>query len=851
MSTLLTASILLLVLWPAYASLLRYSDRYALNRLLLVLGMVAVGGLPFVSFESPAPAVTRSVRGSINLVEEAVYRAPVVSPPVTEPTITEEAEVSVAAAPVAPPPVRSNPLTVLYLGGAALMLALLLGRMLFILTLHLRSRPKRDADYRLLHAGASPGQAFTFGANIYFSEDVPAGPDFSHILNHERVHARQLHTVDILLAEVFLCFFWFHPTAWWLRTQTRANLEYLVDKAVVRRGADRRDYQLALVRQSVAAQGLALALPFSEPSLKSRISRLTGLPGYRAIGILAAVALTLWMGVGVAVLNGSSGADAGAGEYLAAAAAPGDPYHDYYAAAFPEGLTSLEIFTNRMVTVDEYLQLRAIVARVPGTRLYVYKQPFDKYYTLELQRAGQEPAVIRQFGTRPTREWTYLLGMKPAGSAGEMTVTATKLQRNHVRPGRDTTRMTYKLTNEQSVSWMEMTDIAPLVEAEEIVVFANGQRLYLGAYESDARVNGRRVSDLAPFAWPEIVVEGRQIPTPQQRLTDILAKGDKTNRLKIHRTNRRGADGTYRRWFEDLRLHNGDETGMARRYNDRFARLDFLLDTDFGPNSMIQVGYRTDRPGGMILVQVIDDTPQRVIDRALTDDRTRTLNIYLKRLPTPEEVEFIRPYLTGFPGYELLLYQSCTDKPDTYTLHLGRADQVVNGYSGWEAGGVFAKPKQLQLTRYGQAGISPLILGQTDWPEGAPNRNVLLEIDGQFIGVPERAVPDYDVAKMDEPIAHERLRCLLGLTPANNLHAGEWIYVHRASGPETLEYLEQSLESAGLVNRPRRYFIGEREVDRYEFATFEETPGAYAQVGALKQVAGSEVILQIIDSKHQ
>jgi len=55
MSTLLIATLLLFLLWPAYAFLLRVSDRYGLNRFLLLLVMVAVCALPFVSLPSPAP----------------------------------------------------------------------------------------------------------------------------------------------------------------------------------------------------------------------------------------------------------------------------------------------------------------------------------------------------------------------------------------------------------------------------------------------------------------------------------------------------------------------------------------------------------------------------------------------------------------------------------------------------------------------------------------------------------------------------------------------------------------------------------------------------------------------------
>lgn len=865
MSILLTASVLLLLLWPAYAVLLHYSDRYALNRFLLLLAMLAVIALQFVSFESPAPVLTESVQGSIEYVEQTVYQAPVPAMLPQEMTVDLDVENRLAetAVPTVQTTAQTHPITVVYLGGAALMLLLLLGRMLALLALHLRSRQEKNKDYRLLHKGASLGQAFTFGANIYFSEDVPENQDFEHILNHERVHARQLHTVDILLTEVFLCVFWFHPAAWWLRTQMRANLEYLVDKTVVNQGADRRNYQLALVRQSVVAQGLALALPFSEPSLKSRIARLTGLPGYRAIGIFAAVVLTFWMCVVTVVIKGDSGADAGAREYLTAMAGPGDPYYPHYNLAFSEPVTSIEIYTNRMVTGDEYLQLRALLGQVPGAKLYAFKQAHDNGYSLEMRIGNNEPATITHLKPAGTQKWMYMLGVE-TGGVGNPIPVAMNLEMEKKFSDGDAGGMIRYLTSTQSNSKLNFFELTPNEVKDELLVLVNRKPISLKttretldekstARSAQAVINGVNVFDVTADEWPSVVMEGRPVPTPRERLTSILGKGSTANKLEVHRTNVR-TNGTYRQWFEDLELPVGDnldEIGMARRYNDRYARLDFLLDTDFGPNSMIQVGYRTDQPGGMILVQVIDDTPQSVIEVTLNNYRMHTLNIYLKRLPTPEEIEFIRPYFSNFPGYDLHLYQSCMDRPGSYTLHLGRADQTLTGYAGWEAGSIFSRPKKMKLTSFGKVGITPLIYGQTDgpedWPAGAENHNVVLEVDGKWIAVPEREVPNYDEKKMDEPIAYESLRCKLGLVPSSGFFSGEWTQIFRATGPETLEYLENTLKAEGLADRSRRYFIGEEEVSRLEFNDFPETPGAYAQVGALKKEADSKVVLQIIE----
>ncbi len=58
---------------------------------------------------------------------------------------------------------------------------------------------------------------FTFFSKIVVAGSTLTHPDLEMILNHEKVHAGEKHTVDILLSEVFFLFQWFNPFAWLLK----------------------------------------------------------------------------------------------------------------------------------------------------------------------------------------------------------------------------------------------------------------------------------------------------------------------------------------------------------------------------------------------------------------------------------------------------------------------------------------------------------------------------------------------------------------------------------------------------------------------------------------------------------
>ena len=638
MSYLLSATLLLLVVWPAYFLLLRYSRRYALNRVLFLVLILAIGGLPFLEVSSPLPALSSGIRSSLSTLEvEAAVPVDFsarTQVPGTD-AIAGEAAEFFAPSPVMQTTNDAAPSSLTYRNGY--LVGLVFFGLLFLLrTVRLwwlvRRAEVRPEGYRLLPDGE--GQAFTFGPHVYVSADVAEGEDFEHVLRHERVHARQFHSLDILLGEAFVTLFWFHPVAWWVRAQLRANLEYLVDQAVVDEGVNKRSYQLALVRQSAAQQGLALALPFSEPSLKARIARLTGVPASSVTAWLVALGLCLWGAVSVLVINGTETANLFEDSYLAASAGPGDPYYDYYRQTIPGELNEIHLLTDRMLTGDEYLRLRGLLGRVPGARLYVYKNAYDKGFSLEVQYGAEEagkalnilPAGdtnFRLIGIERARENYRVPGVVETLSAGYEPVVAeywSEFVPDPTSPARKGMAV-YQTSNRPE-------PVLPLLQlTSEHFLF--GPRLFVNGAEVNLRdplpaeyqqyvdqitVKGQRISDLQPADWVKVRVEGRSLPHPAVRIANKFNSTIQTvtqfqNHLVLNKArylNRMGGPGTFREWFEKQGVPISDN-GMILRYNDRYSKLDFLLDTPFGDNAMLQVMYPT--KGGTTAVMVVDDYP--------------------------------------------------------------------------------------------------------------------------------------------------------------------------------------------------------------------------------------------------
>ncbi|RYF51175.1 MAG: M56 family metallopeptidase, partial [Cytophagaceae bacterium] len=91
------------------------------------------------------------------------------------------------------------------------------------------------------------------------------------ILRHERVHVRQRHSLDMLMAEGVCIVFWLNPAAYLFRRLVHQTLEFCADQAVLAEGIDARTYQYNLLKVSMTSGSLPITNSFSASQLHDRI----------------------------------------------------------------------------------------------------------------------------------------------------------------------------------------------------------------------------------------------------------------------------------------------------------------------------------------------------------------------------------------------------------------------------------------------------------------------------------------------------------------------------------------------------------------------------------------------------
>ncbi len=112
---------------------------------------------------------------------------------------------------------------------------------------------------------------YSFLDCIFINPEKYDWETYNQILEHEKIHIQQGHSVDLLLAELMVALQWFNPFAWLHRKIVSDNLEYFTDKQMLHKGTNRESYQMNLLRVAVPQYALRLANNYNHSILKKRI----------------------------------------------------------------------------------------------------------------------------------------------------------------------------------------------------------------------------------------------------------------------------------------------------------------------------------------------------------------------------------------------------------------------------------------------------------------------------------------------------------------------------------------------------------------------------------------------------
>jgi len=91
------------------------------------------------------------------------------------------------------------------------------------------------------------------------------------VVQHEMIHAQQLHTLDIMLVELLICAFWFNPFIWVYKKVICQNHEFIADNDTIKSGIDIETFTNTIINSGSMEYRVPLTSGFNFIQIKNRI----------------------------------------------------------------------------------------------------------------------------------------------------------------------------------------------------------------------------------------------------------------------------------------------------------------------------------------------------------------------------------------------------------------------------------------------------------------------------------------------------------------------------------------------------------------------------------------------------
>lgn len=251
---LLRVSVCLGVFYSIYLILFRNITFFTLNRIYLLAGLILSFGIPAVQLSFAPPDDHSWSTAFITSVSDTVSGY--------DPGVPLRAG--------APSSDHTLPLVILYWAGFAIMTFRLLYSMAHILTIKKRSTVFRRDQLKIVRTDSR--HPFSF-FNLVFLPNRDVDP---LVIEHEKVHVRQLHWIDLLVTEMAGIVLWFNPLMIFYKRSVKTQHEYLADAGATGDGVPLEHYLECMLRQIQLENSVGPVSQFYySKTIKNRIHMMT------------------------------------------------------------------------------------------------------------------------------------------------------------------------------------------------------------------------------------------------------------------------------------------------------------------------------------------------------------------------------------------------------------------------------------------------------------------------------------------------------------------------------------------------------------------------------------------------
>ncbi|MFK5878388.1 MAG: M56 family metallopeptidase [Flavobacteriaceae bacterium] len=166
-----------------------------------------------------------------------------------------------------------NYVNLLFYIGVTLFLILFLLKLMKIIKVISSNRIIKKDNYKLVLLEGKQS-AFSFFNYIFIDQKLIEKKELQ-IIQHELVHSKQLHTLDLLFFEIFKIVMWFNPMLYIYQKRIAELHEYISDAEVVK-ASDKKTYFNKLLSETFRVENISFVNQFYKQSfIKKRITMIT------------------------------------------------------------------------------------------------------------------------------------------------------------------------------------------------------------------------------------------------------------------------------------------------------------------------------------------------------------------------------------------------------------------------------------------------------------------------------------------------------------------------------------------------------------------------------------------------
>lgn len=272
LALLLKASLVSAILLSFYKLFLEKESFFFTNRIFLFSSIVLIFLLPFISL----PEIINDQGFVSTVFENTKSHESVQSPVGSVDADSDVNDIIIPTEDTARPKAGALVwlLRLYYFGVAIFSLNLLLQIGNLVVKVHRSKEKIQDTDGVIIggYSGQSPCSFFHY---IFINPDDYDNQTYQQILEHEKIHVKKLHALDLLLAEIAIIILWFNPLVWIMKKEVEKNIEYETDDLMVQaNAAEKEKYQMNLLAIATHGKPLTITTNYNQSLIRQRIVRM-------------------------------------------------------------------------------------------------------------------------------------------------------------------------------------------------------------------------------------------------------------------------------------------------------------------------------------------------------------------------------------------------------------------------------------------------------------------------------------------------------------------------------------------------------------------------------------------------